>query len=100
VTALTVHAMKPLIILVLLPLAIGFASEHFTRHTRAAAIAATLVTTLMVFASLMLQDPAGTWNWLATVLVLPLPIALTLAAVQLAHGRARSRKHSMRKLGI
>jgi len=100
VTALTVHAMKPLIILVLLPLAIGFASEHFTRHTRAAAIAATLVTTLMVFASLMLQDPGGTWNWLATALVLPLPIALTLAAVQLAHGRARSRKHSMRKLGI
>ncbi len=99
-TALTVHAMKPLIILVLLPLAIGYASEHFTRHTRAAAIAATLVTSVVVLASVIVLDPAGTWNWFASLLVLPLPIALTLAAVQLAHGRARSRKHSMRKLGI
>jgi hypothetical protein len=100
VTTLPVYAMKPLLILVLLPLAVGFAAEHFTRHTRAAAIAATLVTATMVFASLVLQDPSGEWNWLATMLVLPLPIALTLAAVQLAHGRAGSRKHSMRKLGI
>lgn len=92
--------MKPLFILVLLPLAVGFAAEHFARHTRAAAIVATLVTSAMVFAALMLLDPTGTWNWLATMLVLPLPIALALAAVQLAHGRAGSRKHPMRKLGI
>jgi peptidoglycan/LPS O-acetylase OafA/YrhL len=95
-----VPAVKPLLILVVLPLAIGFVAEHFARHTRAAAVAATLVSSAMVFAALMLLDPTGTWNWLATLLVLPLPISLTLAAVQLAHGRAGSRKHPMRKLGI
>jgi len=100
VIAALVPAMKPLLILVVLPLAIGYFAEHFTRHTRAAAVAATLAASAMVFAALMLQDPSGTWNWLATLLVLPLPIALTLAAVQLAHGRAGSRKHPMRKLGI
>ena len=99
-TALSVQAMKPLLILVLLPLAIGYVAEHFARHTRAAAIAATLVTSVVVLASVIVLDPAGAWNWLASLLVLPLPIALALAAVQLAHGRARSRKHSMRKLGI
>lgn len=93
-------AMKPLLILVILPLAIGCAAEHFARHTRAAAVAATLASSATVFAALLLLDPAGTWNWLATLLVLPLPIALALAAVQLAHGRASSRKHPMRKLGI
>ena len=98
--AAPVPAMKPLLILVVLPLVIGFVAEHFARHTRAAAVAATLVSSAMVFAALMLLDPTGTWNWLATLLVLPLPISLSLAAVQLAHGRAGSRKHPMRKLGI
>lgn len=99
-TAPVIPAMKPLLILVVLPLAIGFVAEHFARHTRAAAVAATLVSSATVFAALMLLDPTGTWNWLATLLVLPLPISLSLAAVQLAHGRAGSRKHPMRKLGI
>jgi hypothetical protein len=40
-------------------------------------------------------DPTGTWNWLATLLVSPLVIALALASVLFCFGRPPKRgRHS------
>ena len=61
--------MRAFVVLFVLPVLIGIASER-----------------LHVF------DPAGTWNWLAALLVSPLVIALALASVLFCFGRPPKRR--------
>jgi hypothetical protein len=85
--------MQPLVVLVLVPVLIGVACELLFRNARKASWAAMLAVALVVVASLQAGDPDGAWNWLAALLVLPLPIALALAAVVLYDGRSQVRRH-------
>ena len=62
--------MKALVFLLLLPVLIGFASEMVFRDAR----------------------PAGTWNWIAALLVSPLPMALGVVTVLYCYGRLQMRK--------
>jgi hypothetical protein len=82
--------MEPLVILVLLPIAIGIVSERFCPDTTTAALAAAIATALLVYVSLRVLAPDGTWNGLAALLVSPLPIALALGAVVICCGRSHA----------
>jgi peptidoglycan/LPS O-acetylase OafA/YrhL len=84
--------MQPFLVLVVLPLLIGLACELVFRNARKASWAAILAVAMVVVLALQAGDPAGTWNWVAALLVMPLPIALALAAVVLCDGRSRVRR--------
>ncbi|HEY7945231.1 MAG TPA: hypothetical protein VIH15_12075 [Casimicrobiaceae bacterium] len=86
--------MQAFIVLIVLPVLIGFASGRLFRDTTRATFAATLAAPLAMYACLRELDPTGTWNWLATLLVSPLVIALALATVLLCLGRPRLPKRS------
>ena len=88
--------MEPLLVLVLLPLLIGVAAEVLFRDTLRASLAATLIAPLLVYICLASLDPGGTWNWLASLLVAPLAMALALAAVMVCFGRTHARKRPRR----
>ena len=84
--------MEPLVILVLLPIAIGIVSELLFRDTAHASLAAAIATTLVLFLCLRLLAPAGLYNWLAVLLVSPLSIAAALAAVLILYGHKDARR--------
>jgi hypothetical protein len=84
--------MEPLLVLILLPVLIGVAAEVLFRDTLRASLAAALLAPIVVFFSIMTLDPGGTWNWLASLLVAPLAMALALGAVMVCFGRAHARK--------
>ncbi len=86
------EAMKPLLILLLLPVVIGFVSEMYFRDTRRASFAAALGSALAVFLGVFLLDPAATWNWVAALLVSPLPIAFGVVTVLFCYGRLQMRR--------
>ena len=81
--------MEPLLVLCLLPVLIGVASERLFRDTAMASLAAAVSSPLTVFLWVSLRDPDGTWDWLATLLVAPLAIAFSLATVFICCGRSR-----------
>jgi hypothetical protein len=83
---------QPLVVLFLLPVLIGVASEMLFRDTAKASLAAALASPLVVYLCLVTLDPDGTWNWLATLLVSPLAIAFSLASVLICFGRAHPRR--------
>jgi hypothetical protein len=86
--------LQPLAVLVVAPIAIGIASQLLFGHPRKAAGAAMLGAAALVVGSVIVGDPGGAWTWLASLLVLPLPVALALTAVLLVHGRSGVRnKH-------
>jgi hypothetical protein len=84
--------MEPLVVLFVLPVLIGIAAVALFRDTTRASCAATFASPLVVFCCLSSLDPEGRWNWLATLLVAPLAIALALAAVMMRYGRSNVRK--------
>jgi len=84
--------MKALVLLLLLPVLIGFVSEMIFRDARRASFAAALGSALAVFLGVIVLDPAGTWNWIAALLVSPLPIALGVVTVLYCYGRLQMRK--------
>ncbi|HEX8012532.1 MAG TPA: hypothetical protein VF814_16600 [Casimicrobiaceae bacterium] len=88
--------MEPLVVLILLPVLIGVAAELVFRDTIRASAVATIVSPTLVYFCLIGLDPGGTWNWLATLLVSPLAIALALAGVMVCFGRAQVRKRPRR----
>jgi hypothetical protein len=88
--------MQPLAVLIVLPVLIGVASVALFRDTTRASCAATFLSPLVVYVCLRALDPDGTWNWLATLLVAPLAIALALAAVMFCVGRPQPRKRPHR----
>ena len=85
--------MRPLLILLVLPVVIGFASEMIFRDTRKASLTAALGSALAVLLGVFLFDPAGTWNWVAALLVSPLPIAFGVVTVLFCYGRLQMRRH-------
>jgi len=85
--------MQPFAVLVAFPVLIGIAAQLLFGDAKKASCVATAASTLVVGICLAAGEPGG-WTWLATLLVLPLPIALSLAAVILCYGRSRVRhKH-------
>jgi hypothetical protein len=84
--------MKPLLILVFLPVLIGVISNTLFRAVRSATFAATIGAPIVVFFCLRALDPDGTWSWLAALLVSPLVISMALVTVLLWYGRSRARK--------
>jgi hypothetical protein len=83
--------MKPLLILVLLPVLIGVVSNTLFRAIRSATLAATIGAPVVVLICLRLLDPDGTWSWLAALLVSPLVISMALVTVLVWFGRHRKR---------
>jgi hypothetical protein len=86
--------MKPILILVLLPVLVGIVANTFFRAIRSAALAATLAAPLAVYLCFRVLDPDGTWSWLAALLVAPLVISMALVTVLLWFGRSRVRKRN------
>ena len=84
--------MKPLLILVFLPVLIGVVSNTLFRAMRSAAFAATISAPIVVYLCFKALDPDSTWSWLAAVLVAPLVISMALVTVLLWFGRSRARK--------
>ena len=89
--------MEPLIVLVVLPVLIGVTAKLIFRDARNASFAAALGCPAIIFLCLRLLGPDGTLSWLATLLVSPLAIALSLATILFDVGRARARKRNRRK---
>lgn len=87
---------EPVFVLILLPVLIGVVAEVLFRDTLRASFAATLVAPLLVYACLTRLDPDGHWNWLASLLVAPLAMALSLAAVMVCFGRIHARRRRRR----
>ena len=86
------EVVEPVLVLILLPVLIGVAAEVLFRDALRASLAATLVAPVLVYLCLIGLDPGGTWNWLASLLVAPLAMALALAAVMVCFGRIHARK--------
>jgi hypothetical protein len=81
-------------VLVVAPLLIGVAAQLVFGDARKAGCAAMLGAAAAVVVGVIAGDPGGAWTWLASLLVMPLPVALALTAVLLCHGRSRVRhKH-------
>jgi hypothetical protein len=89
--------MEPVFVLILLPVLIGVGAEMLFRDTLRASLAATLVAPVVVYFSIATLDPGGMWNWLASLLVAPLAMALALAAVMACFGRTHARKRPRRR---
>lgn len=89
--------MEPLFVLFVLPVLVGVASELYFRDTTHASLTATLVAPCVVFICISARDPGGTWNWLATLLVSPLAIAIALATVLICFGRLHERERDHRR---
>ncbi len=86
--------MKPLVILLVLPVIIGIASEFYFRDAKKASFAAALGSALVVFLGVIVLDPAGTWNWVAALLVFPLPMAFGVVTVLFCYGRLQMRRRN------
>jgi hypothetical protein len=86
--------MEPLMVLILVPVLTGVTAEWIFRDTRKASFAAALGCPAAVFICLRLLDPDGALSWLATLLVSPLAIALSLATVLYLFGRAHARRRN------
>ena len=86
--------MKPLIVLLLLPVLFGVASHLLFRGIRSASFAATISSLLAVGLCLRVLDPDGTWSWLAALLIAPLVVAEAVTTVLVCFGRSRARKRA------
>ena len=84
--------MKALVFLLVLPVLIGCASEMVFRDAKKASFAAAVGSALAVFLGVIVLDPAGTWNWVAALLVSPLPMALGVVTVLYCYGRLQMRR--------
>jgi hypothetical protein len=87
---------EPLVVLLLLPVLIGIVSEALFRDTTRASCVATFASPLVVYFCITYLDSHGGWNWLATLLIAPLAIALALAAVMVCFGRTHVRRRPHR----
>ena len=86
--------MKALLLLLVLPVCIGYVSEMIFRDAKKASLAAAVGSALVVFLGVIVLDPDGGWNWVAAVLVSPLPVALGVVTVLFCYGRLQMRKSS------
>ena len=88
--------MEPVLVLILLPVAIGALAEAAFRDARRASLAAALGATLAVGVAVQALDRNESWSWIAAVLVSPLPIALAVATVLFWYGRTTVRRRTRR----
>ena len=88
--------MQPLLVLVVMPLAVGVLAAVTFRDTRRASLAAALVSTAILYGCLSTLNPSGEWTILATFLVSPLTLAFTLLAVlvMFGHRHLQRRPHA------
>lgn len=84
--------MKPLVIILVLPVLIGIASEYYFRDAKKASFAAALGAVLVVFVGVTVLDLDGTWNWVAALLLSPLPVAFGVVTVLFCYGRLQMRR--------
>jgi hypothetical protein len=91
--------MEPLLVLVVLPVFVGIASELAFRDARNASLAAALGAALTVCLCVKLLDPDATWGWLAALLVSPLPIAFAVATALFLYGHLRGTPRARRTDG-
>lgn len=89
--------MEPLVVLVVLPIVVGLAAELVFRDTTRASLAATLLSSVAVYACFEFLDPGGTWNALAGFLVSPLVIAFSAATVLTLFGVLQGRRPHRRR---
>jgi len=78
--------MQPLIVLVLMPVVVGGVAAVVLRDLRRASLAAAIVSTAILYACLAWLNRGGTWTLAATLLVCPLTLAFSLAAVVTVFG--------------
>ena len=88
--------MEPVLVLILLPVAIGALAEATFRDARRASLVAALGSTLAVGVAVQALDRNESWSWIAAVLVSPLPIALAVATVLFWYGRTTVRRRTRR----
>lgn len=79
--------MNALIVLVLLPLLVGVAAEALFREPRRASLVAVVATAVLTCVTVQVLDRGDSWNWIAGLMVLPLSIALAVAATLVCDGR-------------
>ena len=84
--------MKPLVIILVLPVLIGIASEYYFRDAKKASFVAALGALLCVFVGVTVLDVDGTWNWVAALLLSPLPVAFGVVTVLYCYGRLQMRR--------
>ncbi len=85
---------KPLLILVFLPVLIGVVSNALFRAIRSASFFAILGAPIVVYLCFKFLDPEDTWSWFAALLVSPLVMSMALVTVLVWFGRHRPRKRS------
>ena len=87
--------MQPLIVLVIMPVAVGVLAAVALRDLRRASLAAAIVSTAILYGCLAWLNRGGTWTLVATLLVAPLTLAFALAAVVavFGHGHLHRRTH-------
>jgi hypothetical protein len=84
--------MKPLLILILLPVFIGIVANTLFHAIRSATFAATIGAPIVVYLCFRALDSDGTWSWLAALLVAPLVISMAIVTVLVWFGRHRPRR--------
>lgn len=84
---------EPLLVLVILPIAIGALAEAAFRDAKRASLAAGAGAIVAVCAAVQALDPEAGWSWLAAALVSPLPAALAIGTVLFWYGRTTARRH-------
>jgi hypothetical protein len=87
-----------LIVLVLLPLLVGVAAEALFREPRRASLVAVVATAVLTCLAVQVLDRGDSWNWIAGLMVLPLSIALAVAATLLCDGRFDPPRHARRDM--
>ena len=83
--------MEPLVVLILLPMAVGALAEAVFRDAKRASLVAAFGAALGVGLAVQLLDRNESWSWVAALLVSPLPIALAIATVLFWYGRTTKR---------
>ena len=83
--------MEPLVVLILLPMAVGALAEAAFRDAKRASLVAAVGTALAVGIAVQALDRNESWSWVAALLVSPLPIALAIATVLFWYGRTTKR---------
>jgi phosphate/sulfate permease len=82
---------EPLVVLILLPMAVGALAEAVFRDAKRASLVAAFGAALGVGLAVQLLDRNESWSWVAALLVSPLPIALAIATVLFWYGRTTKR---------
>ena len=88
--------MEALLVLVVLPVLVGIASELAFRDARNASLAAAVGAALLVCVCVKALDPDAAWGWLAALLVSPLPISFAVSTALFLYGHLRGSPRARR----